>query len=193
MLVFHSNPFDKIVCIYSGKLGGIYLEEEVFDFFKVAHNYWREKLKIYLLTDKNINEVNAYLKQKEIPKDCIETLFVNHEEIQNYYQIADFAINPVKPVPSKKYCTSIKDGEYWAMGLPVVITKNISDDSNIIEKEDIGYVLKNLSNQEYNNACEKINSLLEKNIEESHFKITSIADQYRSFKIAKNIYKEIYS
>ncbi len=187
------NLSDKIVCIYSGKLGGIYLEEEVFDFFKVAHNYWREKLKIYLLTDKNINEVNAYLKQKEIPKDCIETLFVNHEEIQNYYQIADFAINPVKPVPSKKYCTSIKDGEYWAMGLPVVITKNISDDSNIIEKEDIGYVLKNLSNQEYNNACEKINSLLEKNIEESHFKITSIADQYRSFKIAKNIYKEIYS
>jgi glycosyltransferase involved in cell wall biosynthesis len=187
------NIEDKIVCVYAGKLGGIYLDEEVFDFFKVAHNHWGDKLKIYLLTDKNINEINSFIKKKDIPKKCIETFFVNHKEIQAYYQIADFAINPVKPVSSKRYCTSIKDGEYWAMGLPIVITKGISDDSDIIEKEDIGYVLKDLTNDEYVNACCKIDVLINGDKVVLNKKITGIAKRYRSYTIAEKIYKEIYS
>lgn len=186
------NLENKVVCLYAGKLGGIYLEEEVFDFFKIASEYWGEKLKIFLLTDKNINEVNAFIQQKNIPENCIETLFVNHKEIQNYYQIADFAINPVKPVPSKRYCTSIKDGEYWAMGLPVVITKNISDDSDIIEEENIGYVLQNLTNEEYLNACKKMDILTRMDKHDLRKNITDVANKYRNFSIAESIYKEIY-
>ena len=184
---------DKIVCIYAGKLGGIYLEEEVFDFFKIASDYWNQKLKIFLLTDKDKTEVTKFIQKKSIPTDCIETKFVSHHKIQQYYQLADFAINPVKPVPSKQYCTSIKDGEYWAMGLPIIITKNISDDSNIIEEENIGYVLKELNNKEYNNACEKINELISTNKIELNNRIRIIAKRYRSFEIAESIYEEIYS
>ncbi|MBL4592447.1 MAG: glycosyltransferase [Flavobacteriales bacterium] len=186
------NLDGKIVCVYAGKLGGIYLNEEVFDFFKVASDFWGEKLQIFLLTDKNIDEVNTLIQQKNIPSNCIKTLFVPFKEIHNYYQIADFAINPVKPVPSKKYCTSIKDGEYWAMGLPIVITKNISDDSKIIEEEDIGYVLKKLTSDEYNNACIKIQNLI-KDKRLIHQKIRAIATKYRNFEIANEIYKKIYN
>ncbi len=188
----NENLENKIVCIYAGKLGGIYLEEEVFDFFKVASSFWGEKLKIFLLTDKNKEEVDALIKKKNISPSCIETQFVTHEKIPYYYQLADFAINPVKPVPSKQYCTSIKDGEYWAMGLPVVITKNISDDSSIIEEEDIGYVLKELSDQQYLKACEKIDALVNMDKKVLRQKITTIANKYRNFTIAENIYKEIY-
>lgn len=184
---------DKIVCLYAGKLGGIYLEEEVFDFFESAYKHWGAKLKIFLLTNKNIVEVNKLISQKNIPKDCIEVKFVPHQEIQKYFSIADFAINPVKPVPSKKYCTSIKDGEYWAAGLPVVITKNISDDSDIIKDNNIGYVLKDLNKDEYRNACKHINSILSDDKEEIKKKIFNIAIKYRSFSIAENIYKEVYS
>jgi len=186
------NLEDKVICIYAGKLGGIYLEEEVFDFFKIASNYWGENLKIYLLTDKNISEVREFIKKKKIPDSCIETKFVSHEEIPHYFQIADFAINPVKPVPSKRYCTSIKDGEYWSMGLPVVITQGISDDSEIIEKEGIGYVLQELTNKEYLNACKEIDTLVKKDKEKLRQKITSVANRYRNFTIAEYIYKEIY-
>ena len=183
---------NKVVCIYAGKLGGIYLEEEVFDFFKVASNYWGEKLKIYLLTDKNINDVNQLIKSKKIPDNCIETKFISHKEIPYYFQLADFAINPVKPVPSKRYCTSIKDGEYWSMGLPVVITQNISDDSEIIEEENIGFVLRDLNNEEYLNACKKMDTLVKMDNIELRQKITAVANKYRNFTIAENIYKEIY-
>ncbi|MBL4668391.1 MAG: glycosyltransferase [Flavobacteriales bacterium] len=184
---------DKIVCVYAGKLGGIYLEKEVFDFFKTASNFWGDRLKIFLLTDKNKEEIDDLIQQKEIPKECIEAKFVNHEEIQDYYQLADFAINPVKPVPSKRYCTSIKDGEYWAMGLPVVITKNISDDSEIIQQENIGYVLQKLTNEEYLKACKKINSMLKGDRNKLSKSISFIAHKYRGYHIANIIYKEIYS
>jgi len=50
-LRLEKNLSDKIVCVYAGKLGGIYLEAEVFDFFKIAYNYWGKRLKIFLLTD----------------------------------------------------------------------------------------------------------------------------------------------
>ena len=187
------NLENSVVCVYAGKLGGIYLEEEVFDFFKTASEFWKEKFKVFLLTNKNRDEVNALIKKKNIPSNCIETLFVAHEEIGDYYQIADFALNPVKPVPSKQYCTSIKDGEYWAMGLPVVITKNISDDSDIIKQENIGYVLNELNDKEYTIACQKIDALISKNDLQLRNKIISIATKYRTFDIATTIYREIYS
>lgn len=186
------NIEGKVVCVYAGKLGGIYLEEEVFDFFKVASDFWGDKFKVFLLTDKNSDEVNAFIQQKNIPVNCIESLFVNHNEIQNYYQMADFAINPVKPVPSKRYCTSIKDGEYWAMGLPVVITKDISDDSDIINGEDIGYVLQEMTIEEYVNACEKITDLMTIDSDLLSSKIKKVAKRYRDYSIAENIYEEIY-
>lgn len=187
------NLNDKIVCLYAGKLGGIYLDEEVFDFFKIATEYWKNKIKIYLLTSTNQQTINDYIKKKSIDPNCIEAKFVDYNEIHTYFQIADFAINPVKSVPSKRYCTSIKDGEYWASGLPVVITKNISDDSNIIEQNNMGYVLKSLCNEEYNNACVKIDSILRGDRIVLRKKINTIAHRYRNFSIAEKIYEKIYN
>lgn len=187
------NLQDQVVCVYAGKLGGIYLEEEVFDFIKIACEFWGDKFKFYLLTDVNKKHIDTLIQNKNINAGCVETLFVDHNKIQEYYQLADFAINPVKPVLSKRYCTSIKDGEYWAMGLPIVITRDISDDSNIIATEDIGYVLQNLSPQEYLNACKKIDALIKLDKTTLNNKIVSIAKKYRSYEIAESIYEDIYS
>ena len=187
-----NNLNNKIVCLYAGKLGGIYLEDEVFDFFKAAYEHWGDRLQIFLLTDKSTKEVDIKLLRKEIPPTCIKTKFVDYKEIHSYFKMADFAINPVKPVPSKRYCTSIKDGEYWASGLPIIITKNISDDSDIIEQNNIGYVLKNLTKQEYQMACKHMDLLLQEDRVSLNQKIREIAIKYRDFEIAEEIYKNIY-
>jgi hypothetical protein len=72
-----------------------------------------------------------------------------------------------------------------------VITNNISDDSTIIEKNNIGYVLKNLNKKEYREAAEKIDNLLkETNITE---KIRETAITSRNFRVAEIVYKTIYS
>lgn len=183
---------NEVVGIYAGKLGGIYLNEEVFDFIKVASEHWGVNFKFFLLTDTDKKEVDKLLTIKGIPSDCVHVKFVPYKEIKQYYALADFAINPVKPVPSKRYCTSIKDGEYWAMGLPVIITKNIADDFEIIQHENIGYVLKDLSTATFKRACEQMDELMNQG-NDLREKIRTIAEQKRSFNIAKEIYWKIYS
>ena len=112
------------------------------------------------------------------------------EKINEYLAAADFGITLVKPVPTKLYCTPIKDGEYWATGLPVVITKDISDDSKIIEQNNTGYVLKSLNVEEYDKALVRIDQLIRNT--ETSFKIRKIAKKERGFQIAEKVYKKIY-
>jgi glycosyltransferase involved in cell wall biosynthesis len=183
---------NKIVCVYAGKLGGIYLKEEVFNFINACSKYWKNDFRFLMLTNALPEEINKEIKRAAIPNDIVISKFVFHHDIPEYLSLGDFAINPVKPVPTKRYCTSIKDGEYWAMGLPVVISPDISDDSAIIEKEKTGVVLNFSNPDEINSAIVKIEEML-KNPVVLKNKIRAIAEKYRSFEIAENIYTEIYS
>lgn len=184
---------NKVVCVYAGKLGGIYLKAEVFDFLRECYNHWGPRFRFLMLTNASREEVLAEMTRVGLPDEVVLQKFVPHEEVPRYLALGAFGINPVKPVPTKKYCTSIKDGEYWATGLPVVITRDISDDSAIIEKNAIGYVLSELSALEYRNAINRMDSFAQEDQSKLQSRIRNTAVQYRSFEIAKKIYTTIYS
>ena len=183
---------NKIVCVYAGKLGGIYLKEEVFDFIKACYDHWKDNFRFLILTNASREEINSELQRTGIPDDIVISKFVFHNEIPAYLSLGDFAINPVKQVPTKKYCTSIKDGEYWAMGLPIIISPNISDDSDIIERENIGAIMDFTDDRQFLNTIKKIEVLL-KDKSALQKKIRQIGEQYRSYNIAENVYRNIYS
>lgn len=183
---------DHIVCLYAGKFGGIYLENETFEFLKVAYDHWGDIFRVLLLTSQDKNYLEKKCTDVGLPFDIVKAMFVAHPEVPRYMQAGDFAICPVKPVPTKKYCTPVKDGEYWALGLPVVITQNISDDSEIILENEIGAVLKDLSTKSYTEAVMKIDQLLEQDKQEMGRKIRTIATQYRNYTIAEDIYRRLY-
>ncbi len=192
-LIQELNLQDKIVGVYAGKFGGIYLEKEIFDFFKVAENHWGDRFRSLILSTHTKLEISTYETKSEINPDTIVHRFVAHHDIPNYMGLGDFGITPVKPIPTKRYCTPIKDGEYWALGLPVVITKDISDDSDIIKKHVIGSVLEELNKDNYLKAIKEIDVLLKNNTRmELYNKIRPIAEKYRNFDIAEKVYKEIY-
>lgn len=179
------------VCVYAGKFGGIYLEQEVFDFFKTAYDYWQGNFTVILLTNHSDEEIETYCSKAKFPVKSIFKKFVHHSEVPDYLSLGHFGICPVKPLPSKRFCTPIKAGEYWAMGLPVVITANISTDSEIIEKHNIGYVLRSLNPPEYVNALKKMDDLFQQ--KDLCLKIRKIAEQERNFTISKSIYHTIYA
>lgn len=192
LLLKELNLNDKIICVYAGKFGGMYLEQEIFDFFKVAYQYWGDTFRVLLLSNVTQGKVAAYCTKCGLPTEVLKLVFVPHAIVPQYIGLGDFAFNPVKPVPSRRYGTPIKDGEYWALGLPVVITKGISDDSRIIEENEIGAVLQDLSETEYQVAVIKIDKLLQKPRKENYESIRAIAEKYRNFEIAERLYKKIY-
>lgn len=185
------NLKDKIVCVYAGKFGGLYLEKETFDFFKAAANYFGDNFRVLLLTNHSDQEISDYCRAAGLNESLIVKQFVPHAQIARYIGLGDFGICPMKPLPSRRYGAPIKNGEYWAMGLPVVITKGISNDSELIARNNAGYVLQELSENEYRLAAEKIAELLtEKDL---HRRIRYIAEEQRNFLIAEKVYSAVIS
>jgi len=184
---------DKIVCVYAGKFGGSYLTQETFDFFKTAEDKWGERFRALLLNNQPEAQILEWASNSGFDPQKIVKRFVPHAEVAKYIGLGDFGITPFIPVPSKRYGTPIKTGEYWAMGLPVVITPNISDDSDIIEEHKIGSVIPTLDHQGYQQAIDHIDHLLStQNKYDLSQKIRAIAHNYRGFHLAEKVYQQVY-
>lgn len=182
-----------VVCVYAGKFGGLYMKEEAFRFFRAAHDVFGKNFKVLLLSSTPQNEINAMAQAAGLDPSVLITTFVPHTEVAGYMGVADFAFSAFKPVESRKYCTPIKNGEYWAMGLPVVIGEGISEDSDIIRSNNAGYVLKSLSEEEFRNAALYLKQLLQtEDRNKLANRIHELAQKHRNFAIAENVYRTIY-
>ena len=184
---------DKIVCVYAGKFGGLYLSEEVFDFLSEAYQFWGDRFRILLLSNESSDIIQQWADRSNIPNSIILQKFVPHAEVPKYLGLADFGLAPYQPVPSRKYGAPIKVSEYWASGLPVVITANIADDSKTIIENGIGAVLNGLNTTEYKKAVEAIDALLLQNYDLSVYsKIRYLVGKRRNYGIAAQVYQNIY-
>jgi glycosyltransferase involved in cell wall biosynthesis len=183
----------KLVCVYAGKIGGIYLEREIFDFFKTAADHWGERFRVLLLTDASDERVAGLMKTSGLDPRFVVKRFVPFKDVPRHMGLGDFALNPVRPIPTKRYCTSVKDGEYWAMGLPVVIPRDISDDSDIIRARGIGAVLDEFTAEAYRGAVRQIDELLTTHArDELAAKIRAVAAEHRDLSTRWRIYEELY-
>lgn len=184
-----------IVCVYVGKLGGFYLDQEVFDFFAAAEKKWGERFRVIMLSPLTEAEVETFTKQSGFERKKLQLLFVPHDQVPEYLRQADFAISPFKPVPSRLTCSPIKNGEYWASGLPVVITEGISNDTELILENKCGAVIQSINTMGYNRALDEIDTLISSEAAKSATaaRCRKLAEQYRNFQIAEDIYKDIYS
>ena len=183
----------RIVALYAGKFGGIYLGQEVFDLLRAAQDHWGDRLRVLLLTSHTMEELGPLIDKAGMDRDLFTIRWVPHTEVPDLMGLADFALTPVKPVPTKRYCTPVKDGEYWALGLPVIITKDISDDSGIIKENGIGSVLTDLDRSGYERSVNEISSLITGfSREQLYDRIRPVAMRFRGFDRAERIYAAIY-
>lgn len=183
----------KLVLVYAGKFGGIYWGQEVFDLIRVALDHWGERLHVLLLTGHPEPELRTFMERAGLPRALFTIQHVPHAEVPDHMGLGDVALTPVRPVPTKRYCTPIKDGEYWALGLPVVITPGISDDSDIIRVHGIGAVLADGTTRSYEVAVNEVDALLRKySRQELYLRIRPVAEKYRHFRIAEAVYMNIY-
>ena len=184
---------NRIVGIYVGKFGGTYYDDESFDIFYQTFDFFNKNLFIVILTPHDKEDVKNKLLLKGIPESNFFIDKVPHQEVPAYLSAADFAFSTVRPSPSKKFCSAVKNGEYWANGLPILTTDGIGDDTSIIRIEKKGGAIFDLSKNNLLEALRDLNKLLHNSSrEELNVSICGLAEKHRNFKSAHVFYDKIF-
>ncbi len=130
-------PDDAPVVIYVGKFGGVYLGEEAINFLveMLASN---SKSYLLLLSDPEHPVCQALAAS--LVSDRIRATLSPADEVSHYLSAADIGLVLTRPTQTSDYCSSVKVGEYWANGLPILTTTKSGDDSAYLKKSEFGLV-----------------------------------------------------
>lgn len=132
------------VLVYLGKFGGMYWEEELPRFFLACKKLDPECL-LLVITPEAPVRVRTWLESQGLDGQDLVVQSLQRDEIPGALSVADVAICAVRAYPAKRFCSPIKDGEYWAVGLPVVIPEGVSDDYLLAGEHRIGVTLSDTS------------------------------------------------
>ncbi len=85
-----------------------------------------------------------------------------------------------------KFVSPIKNGEYWACGLPSVISEGIGDDSEIIKNSGCGIVLRN--GEVPKNGYKELMKLIASSDKDQ---VVELARNFRSFSNSQVAYRQL--
>lgn len=176
---------ETIVGIYVGKFGDIYYEDEAFLFFKSCFKHI-DNFFLMLLCPQNVKYLNLKLAEVGFPIEKCWKGTVVHEDVAKYLSVADFAFSLHKRTEYSFAFSPIKNGEYWACGLPVIIPDGIGDDSQILKDTGLGIVIEDLGHPEKYFA--QLATLIKANKQEE---IRQLAVKYRNEENARNAYRKL--
>ena len=177
-------PAKCIAGIYVGKFGGLYYREEAIRLFKAAFDYL-EDFRLIILTAQ-VEEATFLCQKYGLPSAAITINKAKYEAIPHYLAAADFAYATYQYSPSKKYLNPVKVGEYWAAGLPIIITKGTGDDASIIEEKRAGAIY-DPDLPEYQYMYMQIGGLLEET--GIRKRISQLAVDYRNINACRYAYR----
>jgi glycosyltransferase involved in cell wall biosynthesis len=180
---------EATIGIYVGKYGGLYYEQEAFYIYKRCFASVPD-FRLIILSPQPQEDIMQYLDQYQIDKAKVYMAAVPHADVPRYLSAADFAFATIKSYPSARYCSPVKNGEYWASGLPVLLTEGVGDDSDIITCEGGGATFNLQLEGSLERALEKIQQILQ---DPNHRQeIPKLAAKYRSPERIREAYEYFF-
>jgi len=168
---------DKLIGVYVGKYGDLYYQEEAFRLYKTCFDTI-PNFRLMILSPQPVSKIEAGLVKEGIDLAKVFTVAVPHSQVPTYLSAADFAFATIKAYPSARFCSPVKIGEYWANGLPVLLTEGVGDESEIIRREGGGALFNLKQEGSVERALRKIQLLLQ---DPAHRRqIPALAEKYRS-------------
>lgn len=180
---------EAVVGIYVGKFGGLYYDKEAFGVFQTAVAYFGSRFRLIILTPHAEAEVGARLRAAGIPPEVTFVARAPHTQVPAYLSAADFAFAPSKAAAWLRFCSLVKIGEYWASGLPVLLTEGVGDDSDIIKAEGGGAVFNLQHPASVSGAIQRIEAILHQ--PDHRQQIHQLAVRYRSLDHARKAYQAL--
>ena len=174
--------------IYVGKFGGLYYIEEAYELFAQAFKFFGEDFRMIILTDEDQTVVRQFLTVYGIDLRKVLIAYVPHHEVSSHLSAADFAFATIKPTASALYRCLVKNGEYWANGLPILLEEGVGNDSDLVRSEGGGvlFALKDPTS-----GFTQLSKLLERGREQLALEIAPIAYRHRRMELTREIFQEI--
>lgn len=148
--------------VYIGSIGGRYIFDRVARFVAAAHRELGD-LRLRVLTGTEPAAVETMLREGGVPEGAWSIACVPHESMPGELAEQHTGIFFLARGISEHGCSPTKIGEYWAMGLPVVTTPNVSDTDDIIARHRVGVIVADHTEAEYRRAARELRLLLEDN------------------------------
>ena len=178
---------NKIIGIYVGKFGDIYYDLHAFQIFRKAFDFFGDDLRVIILSEVSKIAVVRKLSNVGIDKANVLVTQASYDEVPQFLMAADFGFCLVRPTATSQYCSPIKNGEYWAAGLPILIPENIGDDSEIIAREGGGAVFDARDEESIGKALGVIANIIDD--PDHRNRISSLAGKHRNFSVVENAYR----
>lgn len=175
---------DDIVFLYTGKLEQKWhMSNFLFEVLKFLQKNI-EKFRFLCLTP-DIEIANSLIIRHELDRNQILLSFIEHNNVNAYLNAADFGLVFREEISTNIHSSPTKIAEYLLAGLPIILSNNIGDYSDFIQKHSLGFVC--------DNSISSINSFLCNNSVTFHRKSNSlIANAYYSKQSQIKKYIEIY-
>jgi len=197
---FRSEPFgrtvlqDEINLVYAGSVGGRYMLDRIGKFMAVAIKE-QQRTRLNILTRAGRDDVEEMLAgsgltEKDWSLDSVPYSQMPEQLARNHAGLLFLAQGL-----SEHGCSPTKIGEYWAMGLPVVTTPNVSDTDTIILRDRVGVIVRNHTDDEYRRAFRELLELLRdadlparcRRAAESHYALDVACERLM------NLYENVFS
>lgn len=168
------------VIVYLGKFGGIYYSSEVFELFKALYTA-RSGLKFWVLTGDPQEELRRAFLSAGIPEKDFHIGRVSFEQVPAYLSAADLGIVTVPGLPSQRFRSPIKVGEYLCCGLPYLVCEGVSEDDYTAQRYDVGVVVRDFSAAEAVRVVPDIERLWQTDATELRERCRKAGLAYRGF------------
>lgn len=149
---------DMLRLVYIGTIGGRYLLDRIGRFVAVARGSGMVHLQI--LTRSNPAVAQALLQSSGLAHDAWSIEGVPYAAMPDALANHDAGLFFLSNGLSEHGCSPTKIGEYWAVGLPVITTPNVSDTDEIIRRERVGVIVHEHTDDAYVRAVRELRSLL---------------------------------
>ena len=145
--------------VYIGSVGGRYILDRIGRFAAVASEMLGD-VRLRVLTRAEPDLVASMLDSGGLDRSHWSAEAVAHEAMPAELAGHDAGLFFLTQGLSEHGCSPTKIGEYWAMGMPVVTTPNVSDIDAIIRQERVGVIVNDHSDAGYRRAIAELQTLL---------------------------------
>jgi glycosyltransferase involved in cell wall biosynthesis len=150
---------DRFVLVYSGSIGGWYLTDKIADLF-VALLKQKPNGHFLCLTGGAKSVIEELMSDRGVNSGQFTVRSVSPPQVAGYLSAADVGVAFYKPTFSRLATSPVKVSEYLAVGLPVIINAGVGDSDAVVSSQNVGAVVTNFEEGEYEQALSKIDSLL---------------------------------